>query len=649
MDFQEIKLYAEDCFRDTPPPCACKCPFNLNIRDLVNKVKRGKYGSAYRSYRDAVIFPEIVSSLCSATCSEACVRDGHDTSVDLKLIEEGIVKLSDKRPPVKYAISKKNEKIAIIGSGLSGLACTFRLASKGYDVTVFEMSGQVGNNIREKLSEGVFEKEYDNIFNQIEFKLQLNTLIENVESLLDEYDAVYVATGKNGNDFKLLMKHDALLLSTAIPGVFLGGSISGADVAWSIENGIRAASAIEEYIKIGRIEGMSPVFSKPAINENYYKLNYDFASISDCKEGNCESDSENYNGYVAEAERCLECNCSICIDKCMLMQHYNTNPKRIAADLGLTVLPIDEKIKRIGSRMLNSCSLCNLCTAVCPAGIDTCEAMYSSREIMSNSEHIPPAYHDFWMEDMEFSMSEEAFYVVKPKSETSEFVFFPGCQLTASSPELVEKTYEYIKSLSPSASMILSCCGIPAEWAAETEVFEGIMRRLEKELKSMGFPKMLFACSSCMKTFNNRHPEIEGKLIYEWLLESDIEINHDCITEATKPIKACVYDPCSSRYDSVGQNAVRKLAEKYGYELEEIDSGKHEAACCGFGGHIYSANPELYGKIVNERISDSKNSYITYCANCRDAFILAGKESRHILEVLFAEDITPFYSNKEMH
>ena len=627
MNFQEIKFYAEDCFRDTPPPCACRCPFNLNIRDLINKVKKGRYGAAFRSYRDAVIFPGVVSRLCPGNCTEVCVRGKHDESINLKLIEEGIVANPDKRPPTKYAIPQKNEKIAIIGAGLSGLACLLRLSAKGYCVTIFEKASTIGGSDIDALPDGVFEQDFENVFKHMDYELVLNTEIDDISKLRAEYDSVYIATGDGGNDFGLLDGYDELLLYTKTPGVFIGGSIIGSDITWSIENGIRAASAIEEYLKIGRNEGMSPIFNKPSVNESFYKMEYDFDTQAESGNHDTEKDV-----YMTEAERCPECNCSICMDKCLLMEHFKSNPKRMAGELGLTVLPVDEKIKRVASRMLNSCSLCDLCTAVCPAGVDTCEAMYSSRRIMFEGEHLPPAFHDYWIADMEFSMSEDAYYVVAPEERNSDVLFFPGCQLAASSPNVVGKTYEYIKGASPKASMILGCCGIPAEWAADEQLFASALEKLKSDWESLGKPKMLFACSSCMKTFAKHLPEVDGSMIYEWIGNNSCDLQ---IVNCDQVKKACVYDPCSSRDDCSGQEAVRKLAETAGYELEELDLNKSEAACCGFGGHIYTANPVLYGKIADKRISNSENEYITYCANCRDVFVSKGKQSRHILEVLF--------------
>ena len=60
MDIEKYRDYADDCFRDTPPPCSSKCPFGLDVRKFIEKMQNGKYKSAHRIYRNAVMFPGIV-------------------------------------------------------------------------------------------------------------------------------------------------------------------------------------------------------------------------------------------------------------------------------------------------------------------------------------------------------------------------------------------------------------------------------------------------------------------------------------------------------------------------------------------------------------------------------------------------------------
>jgi NADPH-dependent glutamate synthase beta subunit-like oxidoreductase len=626
MNFQDIKSYAENCIRDYPPPCACACPFVLDVRSFIDRVAKGKYSGALRLYSDAVLFPGTVSRLCPAYCGDFCVRNSFDSRVDLRLIERGLLENVKRAEPVRYAIPPKNIRIAVIGAGLSGLACVYRLAGKGYIVTLFEASGSIGGAAAESLPDGVTDADFQSAFKYINYELRLNEKIKDIDEVRHNFDAVYVSTGKEGDDFGLLSSWNSKTLTTSMQGVCAGGSLTDCPPIWNIENGLRAASSVEEFLMTGRNDGSGPLYNRPPVNDKFYEIKYDFRAPAPA--------GANVS-YADEARRCPACNCSLCIDACPLMEYYKTNPKRIAADLGVTVLPVEGKIKHVASRMLNSCNLCGLCDAVCPAGVETFAAMFESRRMMSDSGNIPAAFHDFWLADMQFSFSDGAYAVIGPESAGSSLLFFPGCQLAASSPYAVEAAYKYIKSVRPDASMMLSCCGIPAAWAAENDMLERSVEKIRADWLKLGCPDVFFACSSCMQNFEQHLPEIKGRLIYEWLALNDDELCYPNYIRAS-----CVFDPCSSRTNEAGRTAVRKLAEKSGFSLSELDLSGPKAACCGFGGHIYPANPSLLGKVINKRTAAAESTYITYCANCRDFFLHEGKDSLHILDILFAAEIS---------
>lgn len=129
MDITEMERFADDCFRDAPPPCSCVCPFGLDVRKLMEKIRRGSYSAAYRQYRESVIFPDIVSQICPAPCTEACVRARLDRGVALRSLEAACVSGANSTHPTRYSIMPKDQHIAVVGAGLAGLACTLRRTS----------------------------------------------------------------------------------------------------------------------------------------------------------------------------------------------------------------------------------------------------------------------------------------------------------------------------------------------------------------------------------------------------------------------------------------------------------------------------------------------------------------------------------------
>jgi hypothetical protein len=102
-----------------------------------------------------------------------------------------------------------------------------------------------------------------------------------------------------------------------------------------------------------------------------------------------------------------------------------------------------------------------------------------------------------------------------------------------------------------------------------------------------------------------------------------------------------VFDACAARHEKEMKESVRALAKSVGCELEPLPDNDAYARCCSFGGQPGAANPEYVNFVVQKRISENMLPYITYCINCRDVFLDAGKEAVHILDLLFGTGKAP--------
>ena len=136
-----------DCYNGDRPPCRCACPADLDVISLVAKLQKGNFNGAYTMYRDKVLFPAIVCRLCEQPCLDACVRKDIDASITLRKLERAAVEHAESTAPARYRIPRKDERVAVVGAGLCGLSATFKLASHGYAVTLFERSDRVGGRL----------------------------------------------------------------------------------------------------------------------------------------------------------------------------------------------------------------------------------------------------------------------------------------------------------------------------------------------------------------------------------------------------------------------------------------------------------------------------------------------------------------------
>jgi hypothetical protein len=264
---------------------------------------------------------------------------------------------------------------------------------------------------------------------------------------------------------------------------------------------------------------------------------------------------------------------------------------------------------------------------------------------MVTQERMPPSAHDFALRDMFFSHSDKfALYRNAPGTTTSDYVFFPGCQLAALSPHHVENVYAHLRqSLDGPVGLMLDCCGAPADWAGRTDLTGEIRADMMTYLAQMGSPRVVLACSSCYQIFKESMPDIEIVSLWEILAQYPLP------DQGKQAGIVAVHDPCTARYETQVQECVRHLIQKAGYQIEELLLSRERTECCSYGGLMWLANPKLAATVVQARVNASANDYVTYCAVCRDFFLAQGKRTFHLLDILFGVENPQAVGYSERH
>jgi hypothetical protein len=176
---------------------------------------------------------------------------------------------------------------------------------------------------------------------------------------------------------------------------------------------------------------------------------------------------------------------------------------------------------------------------------------------------------------------------------------------------------------------MLSCCGAPALWAGQEEKLDQALKAWREDWQSLGAPKVIMACPSCGQVFQRHLPEVEQVFLWDALGDS---WRGGPLANAGP---FAVHDPCATRHDPAAQESVRAVLGKAGVEPEELRLSGALTECCGYGGLMHSANPELADEVVRRRGQESPHDYITYCAVCRDRLVANGKRALHALDLLF--------------
>ncbi|QOX64634.1 FAD-dependent oxidoreductase [Anoxybacterium hadale] len=640
------------CRQNEKPFCTHACPFHVDVLDFQTKMEKNNYNAAYKTFRNAVGFPDVVAALCSEYCAEACPRKDLDQSVQLNLLEKTCVAKATRKDPTDYNVPLKKRKIAIVGAGISGLACALRLAQKKYEVTVYEKTGRWGGMLWDLLTSELFLADIERQLQFETYDLHFNTEIASIEELLDQdFEAVYVATGKGGSSFGVLdqeqghctiVKRDGAE-STAM-AVFAGGSLTGKDPIRAMADGLDMAWAIEVFLKTGRLEYPSAPPACRSASDPDKLIRTEAVSPSD---GCIYTDEE----ASLEAGRCIRCQCDACMKYCDVCAYHNKWPMRIRDDIMSTVaFSTSESMmkKTPAKRLMNTCTQCGLCEEVCPEEIEIGRMLLEARRSLHKQGTLPGAYHQFWIRDMAFASSEAAALTRRAPQPLwkregasqgtptdTRYAFFPGCQLGAADPRYVSEPYRQLLEKRPDTGLMLRCCGIPAEWAGNEALHDEEIGKLRKEWEELGRPILILACPSCRKHLKEYLPEIETTSLYEILEQWCGETKRgDSAAGLGASEVYSIFDPCSARNNIPMEQAVRTLALQAGVQIEELPKGDLHG-CCGYGGHVSEANAEYAAYVTKSRGALSDKPYLTYCINCRDIFRGEGKPALHLLDLMY--------------
>ena len=214
-NFLEVALgYTEEqaldeaarCLNCKNHPCVSGCPVQVKIPEFIKKITEKDYEGAYQVIHETSSLPAVCGRVCpqETQCESKCVRGIKGEPVGIGRLERFVADWHNANVQEAPAKPVSNgHKVAVIGSGPSGLTCAGDLAKKGYAVTVFEALHTAGGvlvyGIPEfRLPKAVVKREIDGL-EDMGVKFEYNSVVGNMataEELFEQgFDAIYVATG----------------------------------------------------------------------------------------------------------------------------------------------------------------------------------------------------------------------------------------------------------------------------------------------------------------------------------------------------------------------------------------------------------------------------------------------------------------------
>ena len=200
----ELSAQGARCMDCGIPYCHNGCPVNNIIPDWNDLVFREQWQRALEVLHSTNNFPEFTGRICPAPCEAACTLNIDDNPVTIKTIECAIVDRGWEQGWIHPVVAthKSGKRVAVVGSGPSGLACSQQLARAGHTVDLFEKNDRVGGLLRYGIPDFKMEKHHiDRRMEQMEaegvtFLPGVHIGVDrSAQSLLDEYDAVVLTGG----------------------------------------------------------------------------------------------------------------------------------------------------------------------------------------------------------------------------------------------------------------------------------------------------------------------------------------------------------------------------------------------------------------------------------------------------------------------
>ena len=199
---------ASRCINCKNAKCMQGCPVSINIPAFVHEVKEGNFEKAYQIISESSALPAICGRVCpqESQCEGKCIRGIKGEAISIGKLERFVADWARENGIRPAAPAEKNgKKVAVIGSGPSGLTCAGDLAKLGYDVTIFEALHEAGGVLVYGIPEfrlpklDVVAKEGENV-KALGVKIETNVIIGRsitIDELMDEegFEAVFIGSG----------------------------------------------------------------------------------------------------------------------------------------------------------------------------------------------------------------------------------------------------------------------------------------------------------------------------------------------------------------------------------------------------------------------------------------------------------------------
>lgn len=365
------------------------------------------------------------------------------------------------------------------------------------------------------------------------------------------------------------------------------------------------------------------------------------------------------NDIAHEFDRCIKCGlcqatCPVCRE--LLLEKYTPRGK---VQLGRYYLHGDLQPSDHMRDVFAKCLLCGACVATCPSGVGLRKVFLGMREKIANQRGLLPAMknpveavmteRNISDEDnLERAEWSEALKDVPARlyeKDRAEVAYFVGC--VASFFPMVKRIPQNMMRIMDSAKVDVAilggqewCCGFPLIAAGIPEKIEEFVAHNLERVQALGAKEVVFSCPTCYCTWKEYYRTDltlyhTTEFLEKMVARGDLQLKETDVT-------VTYHDPCDLGRNSSVFDAPRRILEAIpGLKLVELENNRVKSVCCGGGGNVEMADPNLSGAVAEKKLEEIQRTgattVVTSCQQCVRTIKSRARRQKLDLEVL---DIT---------
>ncbi len=323
-------------------------------------------------------------------------------------------------------------------------------------------------------------------------------------------------------------------------------------------------------------------------------------------------------------DQCSEC--GACVRECAFLSAHGTP--------GAIIQTHDFSRSR-DQTMAYACSLCGLCTAVCPEQLDPCALFLAVRRRHVQEGHFQPSRYRRMIAYEQRGTSPLFSWHGLP--DGCDTVFFPGCALPGTRPEVTMQMYRQLQAITPSLGLVLDCCLKASHDLGMTARFQAHFHALHERLVRRGVHTVVTACPNCTKIFRLHGQGLRVRTVYEVLHAQGM----GQATARPNLGEVSVHDPCPLRDDPQTQAAIRGILVDMGCTIVEMNHHGQQTVCCGEGGSAGAANPDFSQRWGDIRRQEARQrTLVVACAGCASRLNRV-TPTVHIADLIYGPEMAP--------